>query len=229
MAHSTNRISAPTNRSFTTFQFFDISCCPSRYAVSRVPPSSRRARLDISARSCRYHIPCAGSRVFLGPGAHGRTDRTFERIVVTLGAFHFRVAFGLVGVARRDGRVACGRHRPSPPGRTRRNRGPSVRTRSLPRRSKGFSRDIRLASTPLGVVSPARITGPEIAARKSATRGSCNPARPRRYGWWPQPTPAARPRDRPRWCRPPAAVGARRAQECRKAREATVPRRLRTA
>jgi hypothetical protein len=45
------------------------------------------------------------------------------------------------------------------------------------------------------------------------------------HGRW----PAARPRDRPRWCRPPAAVGARRPHEGRKAREATVPRRLWTA
>jgi hypothetical protein len=61
----------------------------------------------------------------------------------------------------------AGRHRPSPPGRTRRNRGPSVRTLSLPRRSRGSPGDIRLASTPLGVVSMARITGPEIAARRT--------------------------------------------------------------
>jgi hypothetical protein len=52
---------------------------------------------------------------------------------------------------RRGGRVACGRHRPSPPGRTRRNRGPSVRTLSQPRRSGGSPCDIRLASTPLGL------------------------------------------------------------------------------
>jgi hypothetical protein len=58
-----------------------------------------------------------------------------------------------------------------------------------------------------------------------ATRGCRHPARPRRYGW-PRPTPAACPRDRPRWCRPPAAVGARRRHEGRKAREATQGRQI---
>jgi hypothetical protein len=90
-----------------------------------------------------------------------------KEVPFRLNTFHFRVALGLARVARRGGSVACGRHRPSPPGRTRRNRGPSVRTRSLPRRSRGSPRDIRLASTPLGVFSTARITGPEIAARRT--------------------------------------------------------------
>jgi hypothetical protein len=224
MAHSTNRISAPTNRSFTTFQFFDISCCPSRYAVSRVPPSSRRARLDISARSCRYHIPCAGSRVFLGPGAHGRTDRTFERIVVTLGAFHFRVAFGLVGVARRDGRVACGRHRPSPPG----GRAGTAVLRSVRARCRGDH-----GVLPATSVSRQHRLGlsqrPGSRGRRSPRGGSLRPAVRATLPGRAATGGPGRPRDRPRWCRPPAAVGTRRAQDCRKAREATVPRRLRTA
>jgi hypothetical protein len=77
---------------------------------------------------------------------------------------------GLIGLARVAsswGRFACGRHRPSPPGRTPRNRGPSVRTLSLPRRSRGSPRDIRLASTPPGALPTSRITGPEIAAMRT--------------------------------------------------------------
>jgi hypothetical protein len=103
--------------------------------------------------------------------------------------FHFRVAFDLARVARRGGSLARGRHRPSPPGRTHRNRGPSVRTLSLPRRSRVLPATSVSRQHRLGLSQRPGSRGRRSPRGGPATRGCCDQCLAAPHGW-PRPTPA---------------------------------------
>jgi hypothetical protein len=111
--------------------------------------------------------------------ARGRNSPGMVATRQALEHFHFSSSVPISHLPhRRGGSVACGGHRPSPPGRPPEPRsfGPYALAAAAIR---GSPNDIRLAPTPLGALPTTRITRPEIAAMKT-----CDPRLP-------QPCPAA--------------------------------------